>query len=351
MSKLKIEDFGNVKGQQAHLFKIEFKGKLKVEVTNYGCIVRTLEIPDRKGKLEDVVLGYDKLEQYLKNIPYFGAVIGRYSGRIENGEFSIDGKKYKVARNNGDNHLHGGKIGFDKVIWEAEAIENEDSVILKFKYTSSDGEENYPGELKTQVTYTFRENEFRINYRATTDKPTIINLTQHTYFNLSACQEDILDHELQLNASKYVPINSSSIPTGELNNVTGTPFDFTKSKQIGKDIFQDNMQLKFGNGYDHSWKIKEKTDQKTNYAGKLYHSKSGRLIEFHSSVPGVTVYTSNFLHDQFIGKNKIAYQKHFGVCLETQYFPNSPNQPNFPSPILSPKETFDSTTIFRFSIV
>jgi aldose 1-epimerase len=350
MSKLSEELFGEVKGQKVTRYIIEFKGKLKASVINYGCILTSLEVPNRRGNMGDIVLGFDNLEQYLHNPPYFGAVIGRYGGRIAGGEFSIDGNRYEVVKNNGENHLHGGMVGFNKVVWESEAIDHEDSIVIKFKYNSPDGEENYPGALSTLVTYTFTGDEFRIAYQTTTDKPTIINLTQHTYFNLSDSDENVLGHELQLFSDKFVPVDAALIPTGILEDVAGTPFDFRTAKTIGKDIRSQNLQIDIGNGYDHCFVLDNQNFDKPQLAGSAYHKKSGRFMELFTTEPGVQLYTANYLDGGIVGKDGKAYKQNDGFCLETQHFPDSPNQLNFPSPILRPGTTFNSSTIYRFGV-
>ena len=354
--KLKVENFGTVNGKEVSLYTINFNEKLKAKVTNYGCIITSLEVPDRDGKMADVVLGYDSLEHYVAKTPYFGAVLGRYGGRIADGEFSIEGKKYKVAQNNGDNHLHGGTVGFDKVVWETETKETDESVVLIFRYVSPNGEENYPGTLTATVTYTFTNTAFKVDYHATTDETTVINMTQHSYFNLSGATENTLNHQLQINATQFLELNDKMIPTGEFLDVAETPFDFRNFKKIGQDINTENRQLKLGKGYDHCFiidtAINNKRAIKLNppLAAALYHEESGRSLEVLTTEPGVQIYTANYLKGQFIGKNGQKYQQYDGVCLETQHFPDSPNQSDFPTVILKPNEEFKSTTIFRFGI-
>lgn len=354
-SKLTTENFGKVNGQNVSLYTINFDGKLKAKVTNYGCIITELEVPDRNGKMADVVLGFDSLEHYVVKTPYFGAVLGRYSGRIANGEFSIDNKKYQLVQNNGDNHLHGGTVGFDKVVWETEVEETDDKVILTFKYISKNGEENYPGTLTTTVIYTFTNTALKVDYQATTDETTVVNMTQHSYFNLSGVTENTLEHELKINATQILELNDKMIPTGEFLDVAGTPFDFREFKKIGQDIHTKNRQLELGKGYDHCFIIDKKSskihDKILPLAATLYHEKSGRTLEVLTTEPSVQVYTANYLNRQFTGKNGQKYQQYDGVCLETQHFPDSPNQPNFPTTILKPNQAFKSTTIFRFGVM
>lgn len=348
--KLEVVPFGKAKGQEVNLFTIDFPGKLRAQVINYGGILTSLEVPDREGNLADIVLGYDSLSSYLEKTPYFGAILGRYGNRIAGGQFSINDKHYQLATNNGPNHLHGGLQGFDKVVWQAKSDETENSVIITLKYVSPDGEEGYPGNLSSTVTYTFTENQVAVSYFATTDQPTVVNLSQHTYFNLSACKEDILSHELQLSASRFLPVDSVSIPTGELRSVSGTPFDFTESKRIGKQIEQKNQQLQYGNGYDHCWVLDAKSSEKPSLAGTLYHQTSGRLMEVYTTEPGIQLYTGNYLGEKFAGKNGFKYPSRYGLCLETQHFPDSPNQLDFPSTVLLPGDEYKSETIFRFGV-
>ncbi len=354
-SRITTENFGKLNNQVVSLYTIKFAGKLKAKVTNYGCIITELEVPDRNGKMVDIVLGFDSLEDYVAETPYFGAVIGRYSGRIANGEFSIANQKYTVVQNNGDNHLHGGLAGFDKVVWKTETEETDDKVILTFKYLSPNGEENYPGTLMTTVVYTFTNSVLTVDYQATTDETTVINMTQHSYFNLSGAKENILEHELQLNASRILELNDNLIPTGTFTNVAQTPFDFRNLKKIGQDIYTKNRQLELGEGYDHCFvidtTINNISETKLNLplAAALYHEKSGRFLEVFTTEPGIQLYTANYLKGQFTGKNGQKYQQYDGVCLETQHFPDSPNQLDFPNVVLNPDEKFQSTTIFRFS--
>jgi aldose 1-epimerase len=321
-----------------------------MKVINYGGIITSLMIPDKHGKMGDVVLGHDSVEGYLTDNPFFGALIGRYGNRIAKGKFSLDGKEYTLAVNNGANHLHGGNKGFDKVIWNIEQHEVEDGVALKLSYVSKDMEEGYPGNLKAEVIYTLTDrNELKIDYKATTDKKTIVNLTQHTYFNLTGVKRDILSHELVLNADKFLPVDKTLIPTGELKPVAGTPFDFRKPVAIGKRINEPDEQLKFGNGYDHCWVLNRAADG-MNQAATLYDSISGREVVVYTTEPGIQFYSGNFLDGSITGKNGIVYGFRTGLCLETQHFPDSPNRPEFPSVTLNPGETYTSQTVYKFSV-
>lgn len=347
-----VDDFDSIK-----LYTLENQSGMLVKVTNYGAIVTSLMVPDRDGKLGDVVLGYDRVEDYINAVdkPYFGAIVGRYGNRIANGEFSLNGETYTLLKNNGVNHLHGGAIGFDKVVWDAEFDQANRSITLS--YLAKDKEEGYPGNLQLSVTYTLtNDNELHVQYMATTDKATPINVTQHSYFNLKGeGQGTILDHELMLNADKFTPVDEGLIPTGELASVEGTPMDFTTAKAIGRDIDQTHQQLTFGLGYDHNWVLNK--DSKDNdsedrdtltLAATVYEPTTGRLMEIQTTEPGVQFYCGNFLDGRLTGKSGKAYIHRGGFCLETQHFPDSPNQPDFPSTILEPGQTHSSKTVFRF---
>lgn len=338
-------------GQQADLYTLTNAHGLQAQITNYGAIVTRLFVPDRTGKLEDVVLGYDSLEDYIKETPYFGAIVGRYGNRIAGGHFTLDGKSYQLAtNNNGVNHLHGGNKGFDKVIWQAEPIEGPEAVALKLTYVSKDGEEGYPGTLKATVIYSLTNNdELKIQYLATTDKATPVNLTHHGYWNLTGgAKRDILDHELMLNADRFTPVDETLIPTGELRPVEGTPFDFRNPTAIGARINGDDQQLKYGKGYDHNWVLTRKGEG-TSLAARVVEPSSGRIMEVYTTEPGVQFYAGNFLDGHNIGKGGVAYKHRYGLCLETQHFPDSPNHPNFPSTILKPGQEYRTTTTYKFS--
>jgi aldose 1-epimerase len=348
--KISVSPFGKLPdGRAVSAYTLVNNKGISMKVINYGGIITSLNVPDRRGHKEDVVLGYDSLSGYLKSSPFFGALIGRYGNRIAKGKFKLDGKEYKLAVNNGENHLHGGVLGYDKVFWEIEEVSAEDGVAIKLSYLSKDMEEGYPGNLKVEVVYTLtNNNELRIDYKATTDKKTVVNLTQHTYFNLSAGKSDILSHELVLNADKFLPVDKTLIPTGEQKDVSGTPFDFRKETSIGSRIGQKDDQLKFGNGYDHCWILNPAKDGMNN-AGKLYDSISGREIIVYTTEPGIQFYSGNFLDGSITGKNNVNYKFRTGLCLETQHFPDSPNKPEFPSVTLNPGETYTSQTIYKFT--
>ena len=338
-------------GQQVTLYTFANSAGMEARVIDYGGIIVSLRVPDRDGELEDVVLGFDSLEGYVGEHPYLGAIIGRVGNRIANGRFTLDGQEYQLPVNNGPNSLHGGNRGFDKVVWSAEPFENNRGRGLILRYTSADGEEGYPGTLEARVTYTLTDdNELIFDYHATTDAATPVNLTQHSYFNLAGNGEGtILDHEVMLNASRFTPVNRNLIPTGELQPVAGTPFDFTEPTPIGSRIEADNEQLEFAGGYDHNFVIDRSAGDSLTLAARVHESTSGRVLEVLTTEPGVQFYTGNFLDGTLTGKDGAVYERRTGFCLETQHFPDSPNQPEFPSTILRPGEEYRSSTVFRFS--
>lgn len=342
-----VKDFDGIQ-----LYTLTNSKGMQVKITNYGAIITSIVVPDRDGKLGDVALGYDRVEDYINAVdkPYFGAIVGRYGNRIAKGEFTLDGENYSLAINNPPNHLHGGVIGFDKVVWDAKLTRGRGWRGLELTYLAKDREEGYPGNLKVTVTYKLNEeNELRVDYHATTDKATPVNLTQHTYFNLKGEGEGtILDHELMLRASKYTPVDEGLIPTGELAAVAGTPFDFTTAKAIGRDIGQENQQLTFGLGYDHNF-VLDKTGEAMSLAARVHEPTTGRVLEIETTEPGIQFYCGNFLDGRLRGKSGKPYVNRGGFCLETQHYPDSPNQPDFPSTILQPGETYQSTTVFKFS--
>ncbi|GLU43926.1 aldose epimerase family protein [Allomuricauda sp. NBRC 101325] len=352
-SNFKIEEsvFGTLPdGSEVKKFALSNEAGTQVDVITLGGIITRWTAPDKKGVYGDVVIGFDNLEQYLEPNPFFGALIGRYGNRIAKGKFSLDGKEYTLATNNGENHLHGGDKGFDKVLWDAKAQQTDKGAELVLTYTSADGEEGYPGKLDVTVTYTLMaDNALDIQYEAVTDKPTVVNLTQHTYFNLSGqFTKPVLDHELVLDADAFLPVDSGLIPTGELQPVAGTPFDFTTSKLIGKEIEADNEQIKLGGGYDHCW-VLNKPDQGYRLIGSAYHGETGRFMEVFTDEPGVQFYSGNFLDNTLPAKGGGTYGKRAGFCLETQHFPDSPNQEGFPSVRLNPGEKYASKTTYKFS--
>ena len=325
---------------------------LEVRAITYGGIIVSLRTPDRHGNLDDVVLGYDDLDGYLRDSPYFGSIVGRYGNRIANGRFALDGDTYELATNNGPNHLHGGLRGFDKVVWSAELLEGDDGVAVIFTYVSTDGDEGYPGTLTARVTYTLTDqNELIVDYLATTDKATPVNLTQHSYFNLAgAGSGDVLGHQLRINARNFTPVDETLIPIGELASVTGTPFDFTTSTPIGARIEQDDEQLIRGGGYDHNF-VLDRPETGLQHAARVAEPTTGRVLDIYTTEPGLQFYSGNFLDGSITGKSGRVYRHRYGFCLETQHFPDSPNRPNFPSTILRPGEEYRSRTVFAFSVV
>ena len=342
--------FGNVDGKEVFLYTLRNKSGMEARITNYGGIVVSLLVPDKSGTPGDVVLGYDSLSSYVKATPYFGAIVGRYGNRIGNARFTLDGKEYRLNANDGPNTLHGGLKGFDKVVWDADGSTPATQPSLSLSYLSRDGEEGYPGNLKATVVYTLTDsNELRIDYTASTDRPTVLNLTHHSYFNLAgAGSGDILSHELMLNADKFTPIDSGLITTGELKPVEGTPMDFRTPTVIGARIGVKDDQLRFGRGYDHNW-VLNRTGEGLSLAARLSEKTSGRVMEVWTTEPGVQFYSGNFLDGTNIGKGGKAYAYRNGLCLETQHFPDSPNKPAFPSTVLRPGENFASTTVYKFS--
>jgi aldose 1-epimerase len=346
---IKKEAFGMTRdGKPVELFTLSNTHGMEVRAMTYGGIIVSLRVPDRHGRLDDVVLGFDKLDGYLAPNPYFGAIVGRYGNRIDNAKFTLDGKEYTLAKNDGPNSLHGGIKGFDKVLWRAESFNRNGEVGLILKYTSPDREEGFPGTLHVAVTYTLNDqNAFSIDYQATTDKPTPINLTNHTYFNLAGeGTGSILGEELMLNADHFTPVDATLIPTGNISSVKGTPLDFTRPTAIGARINDKYEQLVFGGGYDHNFVINRQSPGLA-LAACVYDPTSGRVLFVDTTEPGVQFYTGNFL-DGVSGKHGHIYKTRNAFCLETQHYPDSPNRPDFPSTILRPGETYRSTTVCRF---
>nr|WKN35116.1 galactose mutarotase [Tunicatimonas sp. TK19036] len=336
-------------GASVELYTLK-NGDTEVDITNYGGIITSWRVPDATGQMGDVVLGYNNMDGYNTAPSYFGALVGRYGNRIANGEFTLDGETYSLAKNNGPNHLHGGLKGFDKVVWKADTATSSNGPQLILQYTSQDMEEGYPGTLQTKVTYTLQDdNTLRIDYEATTDKPTIINLTNHTYFNLTGDpSQKILDHEVMINAYEFVPVNENLIPTGELQPVEGTPFDFTEPTSVGSRIEEENTQLEYGIGYDHCWVLNGGGGM--SLAATVFEPQSKRYLEVMTTEPGIQFYSGNFLDGTVTGKEGITYQQRSALCLETEHFPDSPNQPDFPSVELRPGETYQTSTSYKFSV-
>jgi aldose 1-epimerase len=337
-------------GTPVEIYTLTNANGIELRAMTYGGIITSLKVPDRSGHFGDIVLGFDTIDRYLKDPPYFGALIGRYGNRIAKGQFTLGGTTFKLATNNGPNHLHGGVKGFDKVLWNAIQAAGPEGVSVTFTRTSPDGEEGYPGNLHVSVRYMLTDkNELVVDYRATTDKATPVNLTQHSYFNLAADSSDILGHELMLNASRYTPVDDTLIPTGELAPVEGTPFDFQKATAIGARIEADHVQLKNGKGYDHNW-VLNRTGAGLQRAAFVVEPKSGRTMDIATTEPGIQFYSGNFLDGTVAGKGGQVYKHRAGFCLETQHYPDSPNHPDFPSTILQPGQTYASKTVFTFGV-
>lgn len=350
-TRITTEAFGETRGGNAvEIYTLTNDGGAEARITTYGGTVVSLKMPDRSGNMGDVVLGFDSLAEYERYNDFFGALIGRYANRIAKGKFVLNGRTYDLAVNNGENHLHGGPKGFHRVVWSAAASADADGAHLELTYLSRDGEEGYPGNLKVKVVYTLTdENELKIVYSATTDKDTIVNLTNHSYFNLAVPGSTILNHQLTINADRFTPTDSGSIPTGELRNVRGTPFDFTQPTEIGARIDMADEQLKFGHGYDHNW-VLNKTGNELSQAAIVYEPMGGRVMELFTTEPGLQFYSGNFLDGSIYGKNGRQYPRHSGLCLEAQHFPDSPNQSKFPSTALTPGQHYTQTTIYKFSV-
>ncbi len=336
-------------GQPVTLYTLRNAGGAEAKITNYGGIVTSLKVPDRDGKIDDVVLGYSNIDGYIKNVgnPYFGALIGRFGNRIGNAKFTLDGKTYRLPKNDGPNTLHGGTVGFDKVLWTGRPLASKDGPSVELTYRSKDGEMGFPGNLDVTAVYTLtNKNELRVKFTATTDKPTVVNLTQHSYFNLAG-KGDILGHLVQIKSDKITPVGATLIPTGKFLKVDGTPFDFRKPVAIGARINADDQQLKFGKGYDHNF-VTADAPGKLKLQAKITEPTTGRTLEVLSTAPGVQFYSGNFLDGSIVGKGGRRYNFRNGFCFEPQHFPDSPNKPQFPSTVLRPGETLKSTIVYRF---
>jgi len=339
-------------GEKVDIYYMKNTKGIELKIMNYGGAIVSAIVPDKNGNFADIVLGHDSFQGYLKANPYFGAIVGRYANRIAKGKFTLNGKVYTLATNNGQNHLHGGIKGFDKRIWNATPLITPNGVALKLSYLSKNGEEGYPGNLNVVVTYTLNNNnELRINYSASTDQTTIVNLTNHTYWNLAE-NGDILNHIMMINADKFTPVDSTLIPTGEIKSVYGTPFDFRKFRPIGDQINADNIQLKYANGgYDLNWVLNKDEHDSLYLAARVTEPISGRVLEVWSTEPGLQFYSGNFLDGSITGKNGQIYKKHTAFALEAQHFPDSPNHPNFPSVVLKPGQEYKQTTIYKFKTI
>jgi aldose 1-epimerase len=349
-AKMQKQEFGKLQdGQTADLYVLSNKHGMEAAITNFGATLVSLKVPDKSGKAGDVVLGYDNVSAYENGKAFFGATVGRYGNRIAHAKFTLDGVMYTLPKNDGDNHLHG---VFNKVLWTAKDVSGAAGQALEVSYLSKDGEEGYPGNLSVKVVFTVPtgENALKIDYTATTDKDTVLNLTHHSYFNLAGQGSgDILQQQLTMHASKFTPVDSTLIPTGELRPVSKTPFDFSKATPIGARINQDDEQLKFGKGYDHNWVLDRKATGSPSLAAEVYDPPSGRAMQVWTTEPGVQFYSGNFLDGTIQGKEGKTYGHRAALCLETQHFPDSPNHPDFPSTVLKPGQNFRSTTIYKFS--
>jgi aldose 1-epimerase len=344
-----VEDFGYLSdGRRIEIYTLRNTLGSEARIMTYGGVLVSLRVPDRYGDFADVVFGHDSLADYEQHRVFFGATIGRFGNRIAKGRFTLDGREYALATNNGENHLHGGRVGFDRVVWAARPYASPEGGKLELNYTSPDGDEGYPGTLEATVTYALTEhNELTIEYEATCDAPTIVNLTNHTYFNLTGSTGTILDHELRIDASAFTPVDATQIPTGEIRELRTTAFDFTEPLRIGSRIGDEEEQLRFGFGYDHNWVL----DKGIGFgpAAEVFEPVSGRVMEIFTTEPGLQFYSGNFLDGSLIGKKGIPYEYRTAFCLETQHFPDSPNHPNFPSTVLRPGEVYRQKTIYRFS--
>jgi aldose 1-epimerase len=338
-------------GTAVELYTLSNGQNMSVGILTYGGVVQAINVPDRDGNLANVALGFAKLDDYLTKSPYFGNITGRYANRIAKGQFTLEGTAYELATNNGPNALHGGVSGFDKMLWSATEVNGPDGVGVALTYTSPDGEEGYPGTLATKVTYTVTDaNELKIEYEATTDKTTIVNLTNHTYFNLAGeGSGTILDHELTLNASAFTPVDETLIPTGEIAKVQGGPMDFTTPTRIGERIREGDKQLVFGRGYDHNWVLDKPEPGSLSLAARLAEPTTGRIMEVKTTEPGIQFYAGNFLDGSLVGTGGKMYRQSDGLCLETQHYPDSPNHADFPSTVLNPGEVYKTTTVYAFS--
>jgi aldose 1-epimerase len=352
LKRIKKRVFGETQeGESTHLYILRNSSGAEARITNYGGILVSLSMPDHRDELSDIVLGYDTLEEYTRDDAYFGCIVGRYANRIARGRFTLDGNEYRLSVNDGENHLHGGTRGFNRAIWDCQVVEEEDRSGVLLSYLSHDGEEGYPGNLSTLVTYSLTDgNELRLEYRATTDADTVVNLSHHSYFNLAGQGEgDVLGHSLTINADRFTPVDEGLIPTGEVRSVEGTPMDFRRPVQIGERINGDYGQIRVAGGFDHNY-VLDKAEGKVALAARVHEPSTGRTMEVLTTEPGVQFYSGNFLEAGRRGKNGSFYGPRLGFCLETQHFPDSPNKPHFPSTVLRAGEEYGQTTVYRFTV-
>jgi len=349
---IKKGDFGNINGKEIDIYTLTNKNGVNAKIINYGAILVSLMVPDRNGNFKDIVTGFDSLGDYINNKSFFGAIVGRYGNRIAKGKFQLDGNEYQLTINDGENHLHGGNIGFYKAVWDAKPLESERGPSLKLTLVNPDGDEGYSGMVTMSVIYILtNDNELEIKYEGTTDKPTILNPTHHSYFNLSGdFNTTILDHELFIDADSITPVDETLIPTGKITSVENTPMDFRRPTLIGSHINEDYEQLRYGRGYDHNWVLNNYAKGKIRKVASLYESKSGRLMEVITDQPGIQFYSGNFLDGTITGKGEVVYKYRSALCLEAQHYPDSPNKPNFPSVTLRPGELYKQTTIYKFLV-
>ena len=354
MDKIKpvSQHWGNINGRDIYLYRLQNSNGVEIDITNFGASVTSIITPDRDGNLADIAFGYDNLQDYVNDRHYVGAIVGRYANRIAGGLVQLDGKFHQLTVKPGGYHHHGGAVGFNKKVWKSTAVINDGCPAVEMEYLSPDGEEGFPGNLLVKVTYTLNyQNQLVVDFLAKTDKTTLLNLTQHTYFNLAGhAGGSILNHELMMPLSNYLPVNKSQVPNGEIAPVAGTPFDFNTPKAIGKDIDADDEQLTLSDGYDHSWVIKRENSNGLKLAARVTETESGRVLTVCTTEPAIHLYPGNAL-DGAIGKDGAVYSRRSGFCLETQQYPDSPNQPHFPNTVLREGEVFKSQTIFEFGIV
>jgi len=345
-------NWGEFNGHTIFLYELSNDNGVKVSVTNFGAAIQSLSVPDHRGNMADVVLGYDDLQGYVDDQFYIGTIVGRFANRIAGGKVVINGATHQLTVKDGGFHHHGGKVGFNKKVWQSRSFNNEHGVGVILEYLSVDGEEGFPGNLTTTVTYTLNnQNQLIVDFDAVTDQSTLINLTQHAYFNLAGHNAgSILDHQLQLPLAKYLPVNAMQVPEGTLTPVSGTPFDFTEPVAIGERINEDNAQLVLSRGYDHSWVVKKEDSDELKLAATVFEPISKRGLNVFTTEPAIHIYTGNFLDETCIGKQNSNYPFRSGLCLETQHYPDAPNKPHFPSTVLNPGEQFKSRTIFEFGV-